>query len=452
MDDTDAHIAIIGAGIAGIATAYHLAVRHGCKNVILMDCAPPMSFTSAQSGENYRDWWPHPVMSRFINHSIDLMEQIAAETDNRIHLTRRGYALATREGGADAMVAALPSQSSADAVRVHDKASSTYQPADTAHWHQAPEGVDVLAGGALVHKAFPQFGRDITAVAHIRRAGDVSGQQLGSVMLEAFKAADGRLVQADVAAVRKAARFQIEARADGEPHRVSSDVLVNAAGPYLGAVAAMLDVSLPVETVLQQKIAFEDRAGAVPRPAPFVVDLDRQVIDWSEEERDLLAGSESTLRFAAEMPGGIHCRPEGGASGSWVKLGWAYNSDPSAPLRTPPLETHFPEIVLRGAARLQPALKTYFGRLPRGMAHYGGYYTMTRENWPLVGPMGPEDAFMVGALSGFGTMAACAAGALCADWITGAALPSYAHALSLMRYGDAGLMAELEAQDSRGIL
>lgn len=452
MNDMDVHIAIIGAGIAGIATAYHLVVRHGCTNVALMDCAAPMSFTSAQSGENYRDWWPQPVMSRFINHSIDLMEQIAAETDNRINLTRRGYALATREGGADAMVAALPSQSSADAVRVHDKASSAYQPISTADWRQAPQGVDVLAGPALIAKVFPQFAPDIAAVAHIRRAGDVSGQQLGSVMLEAVKAAGGRLIRSDVIAVQKASRFKIEARADGRPCRVSSDILVNAAGPYVNAVAAMLDTSLPVENVLQQKIAFEDRAGAVPRLAPFVVDLDRQAIDWSDEERELLAGDESTARFAAEMPGGIHCRPEGGVSGRWVKLGWAYNNDPAAPQRTPPLEPHFSEIVLRGAARLQPELKAYYGRLPRHLSHYGGYYTMTRENWPLIGPMGPPGAFVVGALSGFGTMAACAAGALCADWIMGKELPTYAQALSLMRYDDTGLMAELEAQDSRGIL
>ena len=411
-----------------------------------------MSFTSAQSGENYRDWWPHPVMSRFINHSIDLMERIAVETDNRIHLTRRGYALATREGDADAMVAALPAHSSADAVRVHDKASSTYRTVDTSDWHRSPEGVDVLGGAALIARMFPQFSPDITAVAHIRRAGDVSGQQLGSVMLEAFKAAGGRLIRAGVTAVQKAARFQIETRTDGEPRRVNSDMLVNAAGPYLNAVAAMLDTALPVENVLQQKIAFEDRSGAVPRLAPFVVDLDRQTIDWSDEERDLLVYGESTARFAAELPGGIHCRPEGGVSGSWVKLGWAYNAEPCPPERSAPLDPHFPEIVLRGAARLQPALKSYYGRLPQRMSHYGGYYTMTRENWPLVGPMGPPDAFVVGALSGFGTMAACAAGALCADWVSDKDLPSYAQAMSLTRYNDPVLMAELEAQESRGIL
>jgi glycine/D-amino acid oxidase-like deaminating enzyme len=233
---------------------------------------------------------------------------------------------------------------------------------------------------------------------------------------------------------------------------VRSDVLVNATGPFFGVIADALGISLPVDNVLQQKIAFEDRAGAVPRNAPFAVDLDCQALDWTAKETALLADDPTTAWLTGAMPGGIHCRPDGGADGSWIKLGWAYNSRPQEPDRAPVLEPHFPEIVLRGATRLQPALKAYYGKLPRGYSHYGGYYTMTPENWPLIGPMGPPDAFMVGALSGFGTMAACGAGALCADWISGAALPSYAKSLGLERYDDVALMRLLAAQDSRGIL
>ncbi|MFX5956762.1 hypothetical protein ABTF01_20430, partial [Acinetobacter baumannii] len=84
--------------------------------------------------------------------------------------------------------------------------------------------------------------------------------------------------------------------------------------------------------------------------------------------------------------------------------------------------------------------------------HYGGYYAMTPENWPLVGPMRTAGAFMAGALSGFGTMAACATGAVCAAWAAGAAVPDYAHALSLARYDDQAMMAELASLTSKGVL
>ncbi|MFD1810164.1 FAD-dependent oxidoreductase [Gemmobacter lanyuensis] len=82
--------AIIGAGNLGIATAYYLMRNHGVTDVVLIDQGQPMGFTSAQSGENYRDWWPHPCMVRFMSRSLDLMEEIAGQTDNRIAMTRRG--------------------------------------------------------------------------------------------------------------------------------------------------------------------------------------------------------------------------------------------------------------------------------------------------------------------------------------------------------------------------
>lgn len=50
-----------------------------------------MALTSAQSGENYRNWWPHPTMVAFTNRSIDLMEEIAKDSGNNIiNMNRRG--------------------------------------------------------------------------------------------------------------------------------------------------------------------------------------------------------------------------------------------------------------------------------------------------------------------------------------------------------------------------
>ena len=77
---------------------------------------------------------------------------------------------------------------------------------------------------------------------------------------------------------------------------------------------------------------------------------------------------------------------------------------------------------------------------------------MTDENWPLIGPLDNRGAFVVGALSGFGSMAACAAGKLCAATICGDKLPPYAGNLSLERFSDAGLMAELTGSSNKGLL
>lgn len=83
-------IAIIGAGNIGIAVAYYLVTRHDAKRVVLLDPGDPMALTSAQSGENYRNWWPHPVMTAYTDHAIDLLEDIARASGNRIHMNRRG--------------------------------------------------------------------------------------------------------------------------------------------------------------------------------------------------------------------------------------------------------------------------------------------------------------------------------------------------------------------------
>jgi glycine/D-amino acid oxidase-like deaminating enzyme len=286
----------------------------------------------------------------------------------------------------------------------------------------------------LIRRAFPNFSDDIRVVVHIRRAGDIRGQQLGQYMLDQTRDQGLERVRGTVCGLECANGFRIQVDGGGERHTIEADIVVNAAGPFVNEVGSMLDYTLPVRNVLQQKIAFEDRARSIARDTPFSIDLDSQSMDWSEEERQLLLEDPDNAWLAREMPGGIHCKAEGGEHGTWVKLGWAYNSDAADPDWQPPLDDRFPEIVLRGAARLNPALKAYYGRLPRQMSHYGGYYTMTDENWPLLGPAGPEGSFVVSALSGFGTMAACGAGFLVARMISGASVPPSLSDLTLQRY------------------
>ena len=94
-----------------------------------------------------------------------------------------------------------------------------------------------------------------------------------------------------------------------------------------------------------------------------------------------------------------------------------------------------PEVVLRGMARMIPALTPYLDRLPRCFVD-GGYYTKTRENRFLSGPLPVTGAYIIGALSGYGMMASNGAADLLADHIAERPLPPYAAAFRLDRYGD----------------
>src|SRR4029453_11320383 len=93
MSASTAEVVICGAGIAGIAAAYHLAVRRGMANVVIVDEGPPLPLTSDKSAESYRNWWPGPGddMVVLMNRSIDLLEELARESGNVFRMNRRGY-------------------------------------------------------------------------------------------------------------------------------------------------------------------------------------------------------------------------------------------------------------------------------------------------------------------------------------------------------------------------
>lgn len=99
MNLSTADVVICGAGIAGIATAYHLAVNQGIREVVIVDERPPLSLTSDKSTECYRNWWPGPgnAMVSLMNRSIDILEELARESGNSFALNRRGYLYATAD-------------------------------------------------------------------------------------------------------------------------------------------------------------------------------------------------------------------------------------------------------------------------------------------------------------------------------------------------------------------
>jgi len=428
MADQHVEIAIVGAGFAGIAAAYYLCVEQKKKSVLLIDSRHPMSYTSAQSGDNYRNWWPHRTMTNFTNDSIDELDRLARESDNVFNMTRGGYVLATRQDDVSRLAADIPGDID----------------------------VDVYDEQKQIQQKFPALATQTKNVIHIRRGGDISGQQLGQYMLEQIRAAGGKKTQGDVTAIEKDASYHLSVTNGGEVSTVTADVVVNAAGPFVDHIARLLGVDLPVKHVYQQKIAFEDHLNAIPRDMPFSIDLDTKHLEWSEEERAMLAEEPELGWLAGELPPGSHCRPDGGMHGKWVKLGWAYNKQFSQPqedmANEKAIDPSFPEIVIRGAAAFLPALQPYIEAPPLRFSHYGGYYTMTEENWPLIGPLDDSGAFVVGALSGFGSMASCAAGKLCAAYICGGPLPDYAADLSLARLTNAELLAELNASTNRGLL
>jgi glycine/D-amino acid oxidase-like deaminating enzyme len=267
-------VAIIGTGSIGLAVAYYLVRDHGVRRIALIDPLPPMSLTSAQSGENYRNWWPHRVMTAFTDHSIDLMEQLDEASGGRLNMTRGGYALVTRRERPQDLIDALHLgyADSPGQIRLRESDSdSDYTAPRRTPWQGSPSGVDVLLDRALIRHTFPAFAQDIATVIHIRRAGSIDAQQMGSLMLEAIREAGGTLIRGEVKSIKPGSPFTLEIATPESGSTTTTishlhaDRIVNAAGPSLQDIASMLGEDLQVECVFQQKIAFPDTLQAVAR-------------------------------------------------------------------------------------------------------------------------------------------------------------------------------------------
>ncbi len=440
MTRETAGVVICGAGIAGVAAAYHLAVRRGVKQVVLVDERAPLTLTSDKGTEAYRNWWPGPgdTMVRFMNRSIDLLEELAEESHNCFQLNRRGYVFLT--GNPDQVPrmrqsAAEISALGAGPVREHP-GPSPYVPSPPQGVANVPGGADLLVDRKVIRDQFPFVTADVVGMLHVRRCGWLDAPQLGKWLLGQAQALGVR-VRRDRVEKASVANGRIQSIHLQSGEEISTDAFVIAAGPYVKQVGAMLGLDIPVFNELHGKIAFKDTLGVVPREAPLMIWNDPIYLPWSEAERRHLAASEETRWLLEEFPAGVHFRARGATDNPTLLVIWTYDTKPQEPVWPPTFDRYLPEVLLRGLARMIPGLSAYFGQGKQAFVD-GGYYCKTRENRPLIGPLPIEGAYVIGALSGYGVMASQAAGELLAAHVTGGELPDYAPAFLLERYGDPG--------------
>lgn len=454
-----AEVVICGAGIAGVALAYELAVRRGVQGVVLVDERPPLSLTSDKSTECYRNWWPGPGddMVRLMNRSIDLLEQLADESDNYFHLNRRGYVYLTADPTQAQQLQRESEQIAAlggGALRVHHgRPTDPAYPSRHAHgYDKTLTGADLLLNPAQIQAELPFVAADTVAMLHPRRCGWLSAQQFGMYLLEQAKQAGVELVAGRVTAVETAAnavaavQVQLNGRTDSE--RIATPSFVNAAGPLVGEVGRLLGVDLPIYNELHGKVAFEDTHGLIPRHVPMLIWTDPVSLFWDEEERADLAASAETRWLVEPFPAGVHFRPEGADSAQTLLAVWTYHVAPQPFTWPPKFDPEYAELVVRGLARMVPGLARYAGRMGKPWVD-GGYYCRTRENRPLISPLPVAGAFVLGAFSGYGIMAALGAAELLAGQLLGTAeTPAYAAAFHLGRYQDPAYQKLLETWDS----
>lgn len=422
-----AEVVICGAGIAGIAAAYHLSVRRGIKRVVVVDEREPMTLTSDKGTQGYRNWWPGPddTMLRLVSRSIDLLEDSATRSGNTFRMNRRGYLFATATETKTADMEAVARQVSAFGMgdlRIHHHPGE-YVPHRAEGFADSPVGADLLHG-VVARRQFPWLAPDTIAALHVRRAGWLNSVALGNWLLAQSLAAGATFRRARVDSVdTTGGRVRSVSLSSGET--IETDRFVVAAGPGLPAALAMLGIELPVFHELHAKVTMRDQQHAIPRDAPFVI--------WTDP--------------VGTLPGGVHARPVDLQHGDELYLIWTYETE-RRPYRWPPsFDDSYRIHCLEGCARMAPGMRAYPADTP-GLVD-GGYYCKTPENRPLAGPLAVRGAFVIGALSGSGLMAAHALGELLSLHVAGETLPEYGRWFLPSRYQDP---AYLELVDQWGPL
>ena len=499
-----AEVVVCGAGMAGIAAAYHLAVRRGVRGVVLVDAGEPLGLTSSRGTEAYRSWWPGPddAMVRLTSRSLDVLEELAVESAGAFAMNRRGYAFLTADparAAALAQAAEGVERLGGGPLRRHGRAGGglaepttpalaerlagfaggggadgpsmeRYVPSPAEGIAGVPEGADLIDDPGEIRRLVPGVTPDVVAMLHVRRAGWLDAEALGRWLLARAEAAGVERRRGVVEAVETTGGRVRSVRLAGGG-AIAAGALVLAPGPGLAAAGRLLGLELPVVNEAHGKLALDDRLGAVPRGAPLLIWHDPVRLDWSGGERRRLAADPAARALLGELPPGVHCRPRGerealvlwpyggveapggdeertGAVDQPHRDGDRLRPGPVPPwARFPRFHPLYDEVVLRGLARMLPAAGGYRGRTSAAGRVDGGWYCKAPDNRPLIGPLPVAGAWVVGALSGFGIMASQGAADLLAAHLTGAGLPRWAAAFHPDRFDDPSYRRRLAEWD-----
>lgn len=374
-----AGVVIIGGGVMGASVAYHLAKR-GVRDVLLLE--RERFFGQGATGRcagGIRHQFSSEVNIRLSIHSIRMLEAFEAEMGQPIDLKQTGYLflLSTPEEMAQfrANVALQNALGVASRLLTPDEIQARVPLLN----------LDGIIGGAFCD-------RDGIADPASVVQGFVKQARAHGATLVNDAAVTGVLV--DGGRVRGVETAQ---------GRVSAPVVVNAAGPWAGLVAAMAGVALPI-TPERQQIAVTAPLAGLPPDFPFVIDFSQRLYFHMEGE-GLLTGQS----IVGQPP-----TFDQSVDGDWT----AYHIG-NAMARLPLLESAYL------------------------MSEWAGLYENTPDAHPIVGPVTALEGFyVVAGFSGHGFMHGPIAGQLIAEQILG--LPTTVDVTPLRwdRFAEASAVAE----------
>jgi sarcosine oxidase subunit beta len=363
-----ADVVVIGGGIVGVATAFWLS-RAGLDTVLVEMRDGLSTLTTSNSIESFRAQFTEPAMSALVKPSIEFFENFAEAVGipgHDISLRHQGYLFVTDDPDMVNQVKV--------AVEKHHSLGVTDS--------------EFLTGDE-VRVRFPYISTSAVAATFRQRDGWFSSHEATQGLAKG-----------------SSARFLLRTKATGilqdaqgvcgvetERGAIATRTVVNAAGPFAGAVGRMAGLDLPLEPVRRQKV-FVAPHPLIPHDAPLVIDLVRD----------------------------CYWRPEtGGAYMAWV--------DPDEPVAEEPVEDvptewGFPAVTLEKLIELTPFWEEIADGLKKAdLQLSAGYYVYTPDDQPLIGPVPQVPGFYLNCGYWAGVMLAPGAGKWVADLVTGAMAP-----------------------------
>src|SRR6476659_7652285 len=191
--------------MAGIAAAHQLSVRANISRIVLVDPREPLSLTSSKGTEAYRNYWPGPddTMARFMDRSIDLLDELDRDSGQAFELNRRGYVFLTADV--------------AEAERLSAHVGPT---------------TEFVGEPRTILQRYPFITDRVRAMLHVRRAGFMNASKLGHYLLERSGARGIEVIRDEVAGlIVENGRLVAATLASGS--RIDARVFVLGVGPLL---------------------------------------------------------------------------------------------------------------------------------------------------------------------------------------------------------------------------
>ena len=230
---------VVGAGISGAATAYHL--RKGGAKTLLIERGEPASGGTGKSAAIIRQSYSTPLLVRLARASITMFENAKAELGRDAGFVQSGYCFVVNAEMLDGAKKNVAMQRGLGIVN---------------EWSE----------GAGFSQHLPEINPDgIAGIVYEPHGGYADPVQATEAYVEAFKALGGEFrPRTPVRRLsRKHDRITGVELDNGE---VAANIVVNAAGPWAKPLAESAGLDLPMRSVREQDTVWEVPAGrAVPK-------------------------------------------------------------------------------------------------------------------------------------------------------------------------------------------